>query len=209
VPSSSESKKVLLEVEFSPGGKHYSYLADSDAYATGDYVVVLAGKDNHEATVRIVGVRDLSQEESTNLSAALKCVLRHANEKEIEEFSKPLGFKRKKKAKTPKHKKADLKYSYNEPEPARPYETEGLQSDGSLIVSYYDSASDFYGGDVEVIYKLDPENTELLREYLSRKYYGSVESMFYQECGQNCMKKGPTELFEEIGVKYERFVWVS
>ena len=208
MPSSSESEKVLLEVEFSPGGKHYSYLADSDAYATGTYVVVLAGKDNHEATVRIVGIRDLSQEESTNLSAALKRVLRHANENEIEAFSKPQGLKQKK-AKKQSHKKADLKYSYNEPEPARPYDTEGLQPDGSLIVSYYDSASDFYGGDVEVIYKLDPENTELLREYLSRKYYGNVESMFYQECGQNCMKKGPTELFEEIGVKYERFVWIS
>lgn len=47
--------------------------------------------------------------------------------------------------------------------------------------SYYDSAIKVYGGDVGLIYKLDPTNTELLREYLFGKYYGSVESMFYQE----------------------------
>ena len=91
----------------------------------------------------------------------------------------------------------------------RPYDTDGLQTDGSFVVSYYDAASDFYGGDVEVIYKLNPENAKLPQDYLAKKYVGSLESMVLQECGQNCMKKGPTELFEEIGLKYERFVWIS
>lgn len=201
---SSEDTNVICEVEFSQGGKRYSYLAEKDAFPVGDYVVVHAGKDNHEATVRIVIIRPRSSEDKTSLSGALKHVLRSANEKEIQTFSKPV----KKKAKS-KPKKTSKKDNYCGTENSRPYETDGLQADGSFVISYYDAGSDFYGGDVEVIYKLDPDNTRLLKDYLAKKYVGSIESMVSQECGQNCMKKGPTELFEEIGLKYERFVWIS
>ena len=47
-------KLELCDVEFYPGGRTYSYLAESDGYSIGDLVVVLACKDNHDATVMIV-----------------------------------------------------------------------------------------------------------------------------------------------------------
>ena len=73
-----------------------------------------------------------------------------------------------------------------------------------------DYGSELFGGmDVEVIYKLDPDETEKLRAFLAERYVGSIESMLMQECGQNFMKRGPMELFEEAGVKYEKFVWIS
>lgn len=63
--------------------------------------------------------------------------------------------------------------------------------------------------DVEVIYKLNPGETEKLRAFLAERHVGSIESMLMQVCGQNFMKRGPMELFEEAGVKYEKFVWIS
>lgn len=195
-----ENKMNTYDVEFTPGGKTYSYIAD-DSYNVGDMVIVCAGRDNHETVVRIVSKKASGDVGLTVPPEKLKRILRCANEEERKAFSKT------KVSKT--HKKPHSDYSTQE-QNSRPYEADGLQPDGSLVVSYEDYASEFFGGmDVEVIYKLDADNTERLRIYLSEKYTGSIESMLMQECGQNYMKKGPMELFEEAGVKYEKFVWIS
>ncbi len=41
-------------VTFDEGYKSYYYIADDDSIEVGDYVIVPAGKDNHEATVEVV-----------------------------------------------------------------------------------------------------------------------------------------------------------
>ena len=176
------------------------YISDEDSFNVGDVVIVCAGKDNHEAAVRIVSKKSSCEADSSVPVEKLKRILRAANDEERVAF-----VKKKTNAKKPSRS------SHAEPEPPdRPYETDGLQPDGSLVVSYADYGSEFFGGmDVEVIYKLDPGETEKLREFLAERYVGSIESMLMQECGQNFMKRGPMELFEEAGVKYEKFVWIS
>ena len=194
-------KMIFYNVQFTPKGKNYTYISDEDSFNAGDVVIVCAGKDNHEAAVWIVSKNSSCDAESSVPVEKLKRILRTANEEERVAFAK---------TKKPKIKKS-TNASHTAPEPNnRPYETDGLQPDGSLVVSYADYGSEFFGGmDVEVIYRLDPDETEKLRAFLAERYVGSIESMLMQECGQNFMKRGPMELFEEAGVKYEKFVWIS
>lgn len=51
-----ESELIFCNVQFEDGGSTYCYLADSDDYDEGDLVVVKAGKDNHEAVVRVESI---------------------------------------------------------------------------------------------------------------------------------------------------------
>lgn len=192
---------IIYNVQFTPKGKSYSYISDEDSFNVGDVVIVCAGKDNHEAAVRIVSKESPCDAESSVAVEKLKRILRAANDEERVAFVKT----KKTNAKKP------FRSSHAEPEQNnRPYETDGVQPDGSLVVSYADYGSEFFGGmDVEVIYKLDPGETEKLRAFLAERHVGSIESMLRQECGQNFMKRGPMELFEEAGVKYEKFVWIS
>lgn len=50
------SELVFCKVQFDDFGKEYVYLADTDTYHEGDYVVVPVGPDNHEAIAKIVSV---------------------------------------------------------------------------------------------------------------------------------------------------------
>ncbi len=200
----SNGRYELCDVEFLPGGRTYSYLAEAGCYSVGDLVVVCAGRDNHEATVRIAAKRPFEEADLSVPTANLKTILRLANEKEQEQFAKPH------KPKAKKAKKQSGKAPKQDIEADPPYIADGLQPDGSLIISYSDYNVEIYGGeDIEVVYILDPPDVAKLHAYLAQKYSGSIESMLLEECGSNYLKKGPTELFEEAGVKYERFVWIS
>lgn len=48
-----------------------------------------------------------------------------------------------------------------------------------------------------------------LRAYLSASHTGSIECMIREECGRGYRKKALTELFEEAGVEYKYFTWIS
>ena len=49
------SRMIAVDsVTFDEGYKSYYYIADDDSIEVGDYVIVPAGKDNHEATVEVV-----------------------------------------------------------------------------------------------------------------------------------------------------------
>ena len=194
----------LCDVEFLPGGRTYSYLAEVGCYSVGNLVVVCAGRDNHEVTVRITAKRPFEEANVSVPTADLKRILRLANEEERGQFAKPH------KPKAQKAKKQPGKASKRDVAADPPYIADGLQPDGSLIISYSDYNVEIYGGeDIEVVYELSPSDTAKLHAYLAQKYTGSIESMLLEECGSNYLKKGPTELFEEAGVKYERFVWIS
>ena len=189
---------IIYNVQFTPKGKSYSYISDEDSFNVGDVVIVCAGKDNHEAAVRIV---DKSPYDPVLLSIPVdqvKHILRLANEEEKSAFAKLHHSKSKK-----KQDGSDCSHDVKKDDS---YVAEGLQPDGSFVISYSDS---YNGVDVEVTYNLDQDNTEKLRAFLSERYQGSIESMLIQECGYGYRKKGLSELFDEIGLKYGHFIWMS
>ena len=191
-------KKAICDVEFHPGGRSYSYIAEEGRYSVGELVVVYAGKDNHEATVRIVGKKPYDSATLSIPADQMKRILRLASEEEKSAFAK---------SHHPKSKKKDIFYDYNKNiSNDGPYVAEGLQLDGSFVISYSDS---YDGMDVEVTYNLDPKNTDKLCAFLSKRYKGSLESMLIQECGYGYREKGLSELFDEIGLKYGHFTWIS
>lgn len=199
MPEETQNKYMLYEVEFFPGGKTYSYISDKDSFSKGDIVIVNAGSNNHETAVRIVAKKELTADSIRFPMEQIKHILRLANEQESQEF-----------ARLKKRKENELKKSLEKQKSEITYVSEGMQPDGSFIFSYEDYGVDSFDGmDIETTYILDAENTEKLRLYLSKKYMGSLESMLAQECGQDYRKKAAIELFEEAGVEYKHFSWIS
>ena len=45
---------IYCSVEFKDGCKSYYYISDDDSIQMGDFVIVPASKDNHEAVVEVV-----------------------------------------------------------------------------------------------------------------------------------------------------------
>lgn len=189
---------TLYDVVFVPGGKRYSYLAGGEEYEVGECVVVPAGKDGREAVVQIAAVRSCEPGELRVPEGQLKTIIRRASEAEREAFGKAEASRK------PKAKAAPAKQSDDT------YISEGLQPDGSLVISYEDYGVESFGGmDYEVIYKLEPDAVKKLKAYLSAGHTGSIECMIREECGPGYRKKALTELFEEAGVEYKYFTWIS
>lgn len=192
---------TIYEIEFSPGGRNYSYIAGEEPFKVGDIVVVSAGKGNREAIVRVVAQKCCSEEALPVPIGKMKQIVRRATDDESISFGQE---------KTHKQRKSKQRRAGAEASGKEPCIYEGFQEDGSFVFSYEDYGVDFYdGADVEVIYKLDAENAEKLRNYLARKHVGSLESMLVQECGSDYRKKAATELFDEAGVKYKSFTWIA
>lgn len=57
-----KSEYIFCSVIFSGGYKSYYYLTDDDSIEVGDFVLVPAGKDNHEVIVEVVDVEYFSEE---------------------------------------------------------------------------------------------------------------------------------------------------
>lgn len=192
---------TLYDVVFATGGKRYSYLAGTLNYDLEEYVVVPVGRDDQEKVAKIVEMKHYSPSELRLPVEQLKTILRRASAAEREAFEKQSS-------RTPKKAKGKTNKASFATDDA--YITEGLQRDGSLIICYEDYGVDSFDGmDYEVIYELNPENTKKLQEFLSAKYTGNIEYMIIQECGLGYRKKALTELFEEAGVEYSHFSWIS
>ena len=54
---------IYCSVTFEEGCKSYYYIADDDSIEVGDFVLVPAGKDNHEAVVEVVKKEYFPEEE--------------------------------------------------------------------------------------------------------------------------------------------------
>lgn len=52
----------FCSVTFDEGYKSYYYLTEDDSIEIGDFVLVPAGKDNHEAVVEVVNIEYFSEE---------------------------------------------------------------------------------------------------------------------------------------------------
>lgn len=57
-----QSEYIFCSVTFDEGYKSYYYLTDDDSIEIGDFVLVPAGKDNHEAVVEVVNIEYFSEE---------------------------------------------------------------------------------------------------------------------------------------------------
>ena len=54
---------IYCSVEFEDGYKSYYYISDDDTIEVGDFVLVPAGKDNHEAVVEVVKKEYFAEED--------------------------------------------------------------------------------------------------------------------------------------------------
>lgn len=57
-----QSEYIFCSVTFEAGYKSYYYLTDDDSIEVGDFVLVSAGKDDHEAVVEVVNIEYFSGE---------------------------------------------------------------------------------------------------------------------------------------------------
>lgn len=57
-----QSEYIFCSVTFDEGYKSYYYLTDDDSIEVGDFVLVPAGKDNHEAVVEVVNIEYFNEE---------------------------------------------------------------------------------------------------------------------------------------------------
>ena len=57
-----KSEYIFCSVTFDEGYKSYYYLTDDDSIEIGDFMLVPAGKDNHEAVVEVVNIEYFSEE---------------------------------------------------------------------------------------------------------------------------------------------------
>ena len=56
------SEYIFCSVTFDEGYKSYYYLIDDDSIEIGDFVLLPAGKNNHEAVVEVVNIEYFSEE---------------------------------------------------------------------------------------------------------------------------------------------------
>ena len=67
----------------------------------------------------------------------------------------------------------------------------------------------FGGGDHEMMWTLDPENTKKLADILSRTNNGSLENMIEKEFGIHLDKKSLSRWLDENGIHCKFFTWTS
>ena len=77
-----QSDYIFCNVTFEEGGRTYYYIADNDIFEEGDWVVVPAGQDNHEAIVRIESIEYHPAEEAPFPIEKTKHILRKHEEDE-------------------------------------------------------------------------------------------------------------------------------
>lgn len=85
-PKRRQSDYIFCDVEFEPDGKTYCYLAADDSYEKNDIVLVPAGKDNHEAIVRIVDKNYYQAKDAPFPVDKAKHIIRRVDEEELEEL---------------------------------------------------------------------------------------------------------------------------
>ncbi|MFC6314295.1 hypothetical protein ACFQHW_01750 [Lapidilactobacillus achengensis] len=70
------SDLIFCLVTFKGGGKSYYYLTDDEQIAAGDFVIVPAGPDNHEATAKVIEVEYFSLADAPVPVETIKRIIR-------------------------------------------------------------------------------------------------------------------------------------
>lgn len=79
-----QSEYIFCSVTFDEGYKSYYYLTDDDGIEVGDFVIVPAGKDNHEAVVEVVNIEYFTEENVPLPVDKTKCIIRKCTEEDFE-----------------------------------------------------------------------------------------------------------------------------
>lgn len=79
-----KSEYIFCSVTFDDGYKSYYYLTDDDSIEVGDFVLVPAGKDNHEAVVEVVNIEYFSEENVPLPIEKTKRIIRKCTDKDFE-----------------------------------------------------------------------------------------------------------------------------
>ena len=82
-----KSEYIFCSVTFDDGYKSYYYLTDDDSIEVGDFVLVPAGKDNHEAVVVVVDIEYFSEENVPLPIEKTKRIIRKCTD---EDFDPPM-----------------------------------------------------------------------------------------------------------------------
>ena len=77
------STYIFCSVIFAEGWKTYYYLTDDISIAVGDLVLVPAGKDNHEAIVKVVKIEHFREEDCPLPLEMTKSIIRKCTEEEL------------------------------------------------------------------------------------------------------------------------------
>ncbi len=80
------SDYIYCSVVFEDGMHSYYYLADHDDISVDDFVVVPAGKDNHEAMVKVVDIEYFAEEDAPFPVSKTKHIIRKCSDDDIERF---------------------------------------------------------------------------------------------------------------------------
>lgn len=81
-----KSDYIFCNVVFNDWGRTYCYLTDNAEIKEGDYVVVPAGKDNHETIVRVDSVEYLPPENAPYPMDRIKRIIRKCTNEELEKM---------------------------------------------------------------------------------------------------------------------------
>ena len=79
-----QSEYIFCSVTFDDGYKSYYYLTDDDSIEVGDFVLVPAGKDNHEAVVEVVNIEYFSEENVPLPIEKTKRIIRKCTDEDFE-----------------------------------------------------------------------------------------------------------------------------
>ena len=75
---------IYCSVAFEEGQKSYYYLTEDNSIKIGDFVLVPAGKDNHEAVVEVVNIEYFSEENVLLPIEKTKRIIRKCTDKDFE-----------------------------------------------------------------------------------------------------------------------------
>ena len=75
---------IYCSVEFEDGCKSYYYISDDDSIQAGDFVIVPAGKDNHEAVVEAVKKEYFAEENGPLPMEKTKHIIRKCTEDDFD-----------------------------------------------------------------------------------------------------------------------------
>lgn len=78
-----QSEYIFCSITFDEGYKSYYYLTDDDSIEVGDFVLVPAGKDNHEAIVEVVNIEYFSEENAPLPIGKTKYIIRKHTDEEV------------------------------------------------------------------------------------------------------------------------------
>ena len=78
-----DNDMIYCSVEFEDGCKSYYYISDDDSIQVGDFVIVPAGKDNHEAVVEVVKKEYFAEENVPLPMGKTKHIIRKCTENDL------------------------------------------------------------------------------------------------------------------------------